>query len=120
MDMNTAQKPAASPAPAAKKKVVSVEDKKKELADRKKVIAAQLKSKRDALKKLEKAEKELLNPKQSRKDRTRALCLLAGMLLEDLKKNKDVAKMEAYKTRLKSESDKAKFAFLIKEVSGLK
>lgn len=118
------QKPAVPPAqkpavPAdAKKKPLTLDEKKKEIEKRKKELQDQLKKKKDALRKLEKSENELLNPKQSRKDRTRALCLLAGMLLEDLKKTKDVAKMDSYKARLTTPSDKEKFAFLIKEVAG--
>lgn len=134
MDFNNAQKtatppvqkPAVTPAPktatppVAKKKSLTVEEKKKELDARKKTIQDQLDKKRKALNKIKRDEENLLNPKQSRKDRTRALCLLAGMLLEDLKKTKDVAKMDSYKSRLTTPSDKEKFAFLIKEVAGTK
>lgn len=134
MDFNNAQKQGTTPAqkpavppttkpvtpPVAKKKPLTVEEKKKELEARKKTIQDQLDTKRKALNKIKKEEENLLNPKQSRKDRTRALCLLAGMLLEDLKKTKDVAKMDSYKARLTTPSDKEKFAFLIKEVAGTK
>jgi|LSQX01.1.fsa_nt_gb hypothetical protein len=102
----------------------TIEEKKKELAERRKKLEQQIQDKikkdKERIKALKLSERalEVQQTRAERKDRTRALCLLAGMVVEDMKRNKDVAGIEKYISRIAKDKDKERFRILVKEVSG--
>lgn len=100
----------------------TIEQKKVELEEKRKKIEAKLadtiKKQKESLKDIVAEERALLlaKNKADRVSRNRAMYLLAGFLLEDMKKNNDVAAIEKYNQRVTSAEDKEKFKILIEEV----
>lgn len=100
----------------------TIEQKKVELEEKRKKIEARLadtiKKQKESLKDIVAEERALLlaKNKADRVSRNRAMYLLAGFLLEDMKKNNDVAAIEKYNQRVTSAEDKEKFKILIEEV----
>lgn len=100
----------------------TIEQKKVELEEKRKKIEARLadtiKKQKESLKDIVAEERALIlaKNKADRVSRNRAMYLLAGFLLEDMKKNNDVAAIEKYNQRVTSAEDKEKFKILIEEV----
>lgn len=93
----------------------TTEEKKKEIAARREALKEQLK-------KLNKQEREIEGQakKADRVARNRAMYILAGLMLEDMKRAKDVARIQKLAERVTRPADKEKFALLIAEVQNAK
>lgn len=104
----------------------TIDEKKKEIAARKEQILKNMEALREKqkaqLKALSKSEKALeANAKKAdRVARNRAMYILAGLMLEDMKRAKDVGRIEKLAERVTRKEDKEKFAILIQEVKAAK
>lgn len=93
----------------------TTEEKKAEIAKRREALKEQLKKLNQAEKAIEGKAK-----KADRVARNRAMYLLAGLMLEDMKRAKDLARIQKLAERVTRKEDKAKFAILIAEVQNAK